>query len=174
MNLKHQKSLVLFMCVWCSSLVSTKNQAEVSLTHNATLSQRLLHLSLPAHISIHVERWQRAAAWRGKPTGSFRSVALKTWVVNKHKAFAARLAGEETNKRDGKAIGGERQAKDQCAALGAHLNIAKNSETSMISPVPVWMPACPLLCTILSGKIPSWILKQEVQMWKVAATRPWS
>lgn len=33
------------------------------------------------------------------------------------------------------------------------------------------MPACPLSCAILSGKIPSWILKQEVQMLKVTITR---
>lgn len=56
--------LVLFMCVCCSSLVSRKNQVEVNLIHNATVSQCLLHLSLPTHISIHVERWQGAAAVR--------------------------------------------------------------------------------------------------------------
>lgn len=40
--------------------------------------------------------------------GELQVSSFKDLGCQQHKAFAAWLAGEETNKRDGKAIGGER------------------------------------------------------------------
>lgn len=47
--------LVLYMCATLQLISVQKKQVEVNLTHNTTVSQCLLHLSLSMHISIHVE-----------------------------------------------------------------------------------------------------------------------
>ena len=60
----------------------------------------------------------------GGPSGSFKSAALKTWIVNKQKPFKNGLAGEEGNEKDGRGAGEERDRQRVTGSTGAELNRA--------------------------------------------------
>lgn len=51
----------------------------------------------------------------GGPSGSFRSAALKTWIVNKQKPFQNGLAG---NEKDGRGTGEERDRQRVMGSTG--------------------------------------------------------
>ena len=50
----------------------------------------------------------KGCCYVGSPSGSFRSAALKTWIVNKQKPFQTGLAEEEGRKQDGRGVGEDR------------------------------------------------------------------
>lgn len=55
----------------------------------------------------------------GSPTGSFRSAALKTWLVNKQKAFPEWAGrGGDKQKRWEREWGGRRQAETPVDSTG--------------------------------------------------------